>query len=296
VTTAHEGAAAAGSGIYFVQVPTYLLDAVYDPGSPVNAVAFALHAHIVRRYVWRRAIFPSHATLAQETGQSISSVQRSLRALKAAGAIDWRTCVNSRGKTSNEYAVAPVDPFQFDWGRREPRVVPVTSDRNPSVTSDRNPSVKSDRGSERELEVREEVSETTSEADVVIEAEVVTDDPLVADATANRADVESLCQELADLIVANGSRRPTVTKKWRDAARLMIDRDGIPVDMIMGAIRWSQGNDFWKAHILSMPKLRDKYDTMRLQAESSPTRRVATTDRKLQDARALADRLRAQGR
>jgi hypothetical protein len=113
---------------------------------------------------------------------------------------------------------------------------------------------------------------------------------------AHRDDVESLCQELADLIVANGSRRPAVTKKWRDAARLMLDRDGIPFDMIMGAIRWSQGNDFWKAHILSMPKLRDKYDTMRLQSESGSTRRVSTTDRKLQEGRELAEWFRSQGR
>lgn len=82
-----------------------------------------------------------------------------------------------------------------------------------------------------------------------------------------RDDVEHLCESLADKIEQNGSRRPTITKAWRDAARLMIDKDGIPFDMVQGAIDWSQNHEFWRSNILSMPKLREKYDQLRLQAE-----------------------------
>lgn len=119
---------------------------------------------------------------------------------------------------------------------------------------------------------------------------------LRSDGVADRPEVEQLCTELADLIEANGSRRPAITKKWQDAARLMIDKDGRTYDSIMGAIHWSQNDPFWRSNILSMPKLREKYDTMRLQAERNNQPREATTDRKVREGMELAQRLRAQGR
>lgn len=85
-----------------------------------------------------------------------------------------------------------------------------------------------------------------------------------------REDVISLCEHLADRIEANGSKRPTITKTWRTAARLMIDKDGHTPDQIHAAIDWSQNNEFWRANILSMPKLRNQYDQLRLQSQRQP--------------------------
>ena len=93
--------------------------------------------------------------------------------------------------------------------------------------------------------------------------------------TAERPEVEALCVRLADRIEANGSKRPNITKRWLDAARLMLDRDGRAAEDIAAAIDWSQQDSFWQSNILSMPKLRDKYDTLRLQASrtaSAPRR------------------------
>lgn len=122
-----------------------------------------------------------------------------------------------------------------------------------------------------------------------------------------RHDVERACRTLADLIEANGSRKPTITKAWRDAARLMIDKDGIALDDVLGAIRWSQADEFWRGNILSMPTLRKQYDRLRLAAArqrpaghalaptgTEPGRPMSTTDRKVADAMALADRLLAE--
>jgi hypothetical protein len=132
---------------------------------------------------------------------------------------------------------------------------------------------------------------------LLIHADVIDAEPVVADAPAtSREDVEQVCQYLADRIEENGSRRPTITKGWRDAARLMIDRDGIHPDSLMGAIKWSQDHDFWRSNILSMPKLRKQYDRMRLQAEAQAQPQQSTTDRKVQQTMDLAARLRAQGR
>lgn len=109
-----EGARPAGRGYWFTPLPTYLLDAVYDPGSPVNAPAAMLWAHLHRHYAWRERIFPSCATLAKETGQGERTVQRLLQALKDAGAITWGATFSSKGRSSNEYALAPIRPFDFD--------------------------------------------------------------------------------------------------------------------------------------------------------------------------------------
>lgn len=86
------------------------------------------------------------------------------------------------------------------------------------------------------------------------------------DATNERSDVEALCELLADRIEANGAKRPTIGKRWRDAARLMLDNDGRTIEEVRGAILWSQQHEFWRGNILSMPKLREKYDQLRLQA------------------------------
>lgn len=84
---------------------------------------------------------------------------------------------------------------------------------------------------------------------------------------APRPDVDEICDHLADAIEANGSKRPTVTTKWRSAARLMLDKDGRTTEEVHGAIEWSQRDEFWRSNILSLPTLREKYDTLRLQAQ-----------------------------
>lgn len=72
---------------------------------------------------------------------------------------------------------------------------------------------------------------------------------------------------MADRVEANGSRRPAITGKWRDAARLLIDHDGRTETQVRAAIDWCQDHEFWRPNIMSMPKLRQKYDQMRLQAQ-----------------------------
>jgi hypothetical protein len=112
-----------------------------------------------------------------------------------------------------------------------------------------------------------------------------------------RAEVEALCNHLADRIEANGATRPTVGKRWRDAARLMLDRDGRTASQIHTAIDWSQDDEFWRSNILSMSKLREKYDTLRLQASRHSTNgsRPSTTDRRVGAALELANKYAQEG-
>jgi hypothetical protein len=82
-----------------------------------------------------------------------------------------------------------------------------------------------------------------------------------------RPDVEKVCRHLADRIADNGSKRPAITPRWRMAARLLLDDDGRTVEQVIKAIDWSQADGFWRSNVLSMPKLREKYDQLRLAAQ-----------------------------
>jgi hypothetical protein len=90
---------------------------------------------------------------------------------------------------------------------------------------------------------------------------------------------------LARRIRDNGGN-PKPGKKWHDAARLMLDNDGRTEADIHAAIDWCQADEFWRANILSMPKLREKYDQLRLQAQ----RRAGPVSRRQQETDDLFNR------
>ena len=92
-----------------------------------------------------------------------------------------------------------------------------------------------------------------------------------------RNDVEGICNLLADLIESNGSLRPTIGKNWRDAARLMIDKDHRDPEKIANLIRWAQADSFEQSVVLSMSKFRERYDSLRLKATQEFQRRSAPT-------------------
>ncbi|OPC81830.1 hypothetical protein B4N89_13580 [Embleya scabrispora] len=95
----------------------------------------------------------------------------------------------------------------------------------------------------------------------------------------SRDDVEQICRHLADRIAENGSRRPTITARWRTEARLLLDKDGRTVAQVLAAIDWCQADSFWRANVLSMPKLREKYDQLRLKAVEQRDRAAAEAAR-----------------
>jgi hypothetical protein len=160
------GALPASGAYWFTPMPVYLVEAVFDPASPVNAPAGMLWAHIHRHYAWRRRVFPSYATLAEETGQSESAVKRQMAALRQAGALTWGATYGAKGRSSNEYALAPMKPFDFD--RATTSAVQVKSDPHPpvqvkndpgvEVKSDPYPQVKNDLGVKNTEEVRTPLS------------------------------------------------------------------------------------------------------------------------------------------
>lgn len=93
-----------------------------------------------------------------------------------------------------------------------------------------------------------------------------------------RPDVDGLCDLLAGLIEANGIKRPTITAKWRSAARLLLDRDGYPAEQVAAVIAWCQADDFWRSNVLSMGKLREQYARLLLRMRQGPAGRDRATE------------------
>lgn len=117
----------------------------------------------------------------------------------------------------------------------------------------------------------------------------------------DRPDTRRVCEHLADLIEANGSKRPTITKGWLNQARLMLDRDHREVDKVLKAIDWCQADPFWKANILSVEALRRQYEKLRLRAleEAQRPRRTpvgSATERFLADVPGLRELAADEGR
>ena len=108
-----------------------------------------------------------------------------------------------------------------------------------------------------------------------VDVSAIADDAATTGGAERREDVEAVCEAMASSVERRTGKRPGVTKSWRTSARLLIDRDGIAADDAIAAISWSENDDFWRANILSVPKLREKYATLSLQAQRSRAPRGA---------------------
>jgi hypothetical protein len=82
----------------------------------------------------------------------------------------------------------------------------------------------------------------------------------------DRDDVRALCNLMVELVVANGSKRPTITKAWQDDARLLIDKDGRDLRKALELMRWAAKDTFWRSNVQCIPTFREKYDQLRLKA------------------------------
>jgi len=84
----------------------------------------------------------------------------------------------------------------------------------------------------------------------------------------------TLCNLLAELMVQNGAKKPTVTELWLGEMERLHRIDGRDWDDIEAVMRWSQEDGFWRTNILSPAKLRKQFDQLRLKM-AAPVRGVA---------------------
>jgi DNA-binding MarR family transcriptional regulator len=240
------------------------------------------------------AEIPSHRTpsltvLTVETGLSRSTVAKALNVLEAAGWVlrDRPSDADALGRymrTRYRLQVPTVDPSAGDGlipeeDQSRNGTSPSATDTDPSATDGPPSAGDGHRSNRSSVDKTQMKNRSRPKTDV---------------ATVDRIDIEQVCRHLADRIEANGSKRPTITQGWRDAARRLIDKDGRTVEQIIRCIDWCQDDDFWRSNVLSMPKLREKYDALRLQAQRGQANghRPSTTDQRVAQAQALKARFR----
>lgn len=81
-------------------------------------------------------------------------------------------------------------------------------------------------------------------------------------------DYKHLVDKLKSLILQNNPKAKITAnqiKNWGEDVRLMIERDNRTIEEISEIIEWSQNHKFWKTNVLSMGKLREKFDQLTMQ-------------------------------
>lgn len=111
-----------------------------------------------------------------------------------------------------------------------------------------------------------------------------------------RPDIDGIVQGFSALLEANDVKHKP-GQSWHTAARLLIDKDGYTPEQIMFVARFATTDDFWKSNILSIPKLREKFEALKLKAQTQNMAKSPkpTTSDKMRDtlerAQALQNRL-----
>jgi len=97
-------------------MPDALIDAHY--AAKIGALGLALYTVLRRRADGQGYCWPSHDTMAQESGMSKASVKRVLKVLRQHGLITWQACHSAEGDPdANTYHLLPVG----GWGQADPR-------------------------------------------------------------------------------------------------------------------------------------------------------------------------------
>jgi len=91
----------------------------------------------------------------------------------------------------------------------------------------------------------------------------------------SRPDVEQVIASFSELLKANDVKHKP-GQSWRTATRLLIDKDGYTPDQILYVARFATADEFWKSNILSIPKLREKFEALKIkaQAHNNPPQRM----------------------
>lgn len=71
------------------------------------------------------------------------------------------------------------------------------------------------------------------------------------------------------ILVNNPNHKKPNLQNWANDVRLMMERDKRNEEQITYLIDWCQSNEFWKSNILSISKLREKYDQLVIQIKSN---------------------------
>lgn len=255
---------------YFAILPEWVIDA------EISDRAVRLYA-VLRRYAnGEMKARPSRAKLAARLRTSLSSIDRALRELQAVGAVTVRhrwansTYTSFTPDRDEDHHIQAANGYVLHSSPARPRHLKglvVTGD-TPLVVTGEGQGVSPVNGRGVSLVQPGGVSPVTHELKP-LEPEKDLSSAMPSKpkpVEARRVDVEALCERLADRIIDNGCKPPTITDGWRRDARLLLDKDGRELDKALRLIDWCQADSFWRSNIQSMTSFRRQYDRLRLKA------------------------------
>lgn len=216
----------------FQQIPNWVFE------SDVSATAIKLYLVLRKNGDNKRGVsFWSRKKLAEQLGTSTNTMDRAKKELIDMGALCQINRKNKDGDwTSNLYHLHSTSLLNC-------RYLYSPVDR-PIPTSEDTPIPTSGELTNNHIELRtNELSRTYGDEN------------------------HQACNLLADLIEANGSKRPAVTDKWLSDMERLNRIDQRSWEQITRAIEWCQADDFWRGNIMSPAKLRKQYDQLRLAAQ-----------------------------
>lgn len=234
----------------FAAVPNWIIREADD----LDVYAIAVYAALAS-YSGKGGIYPSQQTLAHDARCSERKVRDALRALEDIGVVRRESTPSRTGRSTDRYFLTP------------------NGDGTPPARGAGTPPAR-DAGSTGTV-CRSEPARGAAEEEPP-EEEPLNKNPPTPQGAGVGSEVAALsegsklaplmAEHLAAWIEHNGSKRPAITKRWLDAARLLVDADGRDPAEVRTLMDWSQRDEFWRANILSLPKFREKYDQLRLAA------------------------------
>lgn len=225
---------------YFVIIPEWLILAV--SGNAVKLYA------ILRKYAdsAEKTAYPSRRTLATDLGfkdpKTIDPLITELVDIKALKVTARRTAKGER--MTNVYTVLTAKSVSGGYPLKTDKVAPENGQ-----------GVAPENG--EELKPSFNLEPLNSEAPQKSAAAV----------EVSRPDVNAVVDCFSARLTANDVKH-VIGKRWHDAARLLIDRDGYTVEQINWITMWATTDQFWKGNILSLPKLREKFEQLKIRALS----------------------------
>lgn len=218
---------------FFTIIPEWVLF------SDISAQAIRLYG-VLRRYADRDGTcFPSRKRLASDLRvESVKPVDKALKELVVIGAVTITNRYTDQGDLQSNLYVVLSSPQGSD--EKLPTSIPF----GPHGGSRNIPTLVAKNSQITRANLNEsQDNEKTYNDDVIV-----------------------LCNLLADLMTANGVKRPTISGKWYSDMDKLIRIDEKTAQQVEKAIRWSQQDSFWSSNIHSPAALRKQYEKMRMQA------------------------------
>lgn len=222
-------------------------------------------------------------SLAKLCGEGVSAIRSQLQELRKAGYLVQSKYQNERGQWMTETVIydspqpvdnpdpAPVDNPSTGGGKptsgatcgftAKPQVAPAAGKPvvgNPLVGGRASKDFKDVDLEDLDLELKTFTSELAD----------ASPDPTPFDL--EREDIRKIHDHFNASLVERGCKPKPATKASALAVRRMLDLDKRSVDQVLKCIDWVTADPFWSGNVLSLPKLRERYDQLRLQAQRPP--------------------------